>query len=390
MSSSVLLAGGGSIGHVSPLLSLADELRRRDPNVRLHCVGTTEGLERTVLAQHGLSMSVIPRVPLPRRPTPSLLQVPGRLSKAVSAAARAIRESGAEVVVGFGGYVSMPAYLAARRLGVPVVVHEQNALPGIANRFAARFVAGTVAVSFPDTPLPHAVFTGLPIRHVIADLDRAALRDEARAGFGLDPSAPTLLVTGGSQGAQRLNTAMASAADAFAAAGVGVLHVIGPRNELAAPAQSPPYVVLGYADRMELAYAAADLVLCRSGANTVAEVAAVGLPAVFVPLPIGNGEQRRNAAGLLAAGGCLMIDDADLTAGYVRDTVVPLATDAERLGRMSGVARALMPADADRRLADLVIAAIAGSAAPGQPDQSSSPSSPGSPGSQSAPEGESA
>ncbi len=359
MTLSVLLAGGGSIGHVSPLVSLAEELRRRDPAVALHCVGTVEGLERTVLARHDLPMSVIPRVPLPRRPSVELLKVPGRLSKAVDAAARAIRAADADVVVGFGGYVSMPAYLAAKRMSIPVVVHEQNALPGIANRFAARFVAKKVAVSFPDTPLPYAVFTGLPIRRVIADLDRAALAAEARADFGLDADAPTLLVTGGSQGAQRLNTAVSTAADAFAQAGVGVLHVIGPRNELTITVQTPPYVVLGYADRMELAYAAADLVLCRSGANTVAEVAAVGLPAVFVPLPIGNGEQRRNAAGLLAAGGCLMIDDADLTADYIRSTVIPLATDPDRLTRMSGVAKSLMPADADARLADLVEVAAA-------------------------------
>lgn len=357
MSLSVLLAGGGSIGHVSPLLSLADELRRRDPAVRLHCVGTAEGLESTVLAQHDLPMSVIPRVPLPRRPSAALLKVPGRLGKAVSAAGRAIRECDADVVVGFGGYVSMPAYLAAKRLGVPVVVQEQNALPGIANRFAARFVARTVAVSFPDTPLPGAVFTGLPLRRVFGELDRPALRAQARAEFGLAPDGPVLLVTGGSQGAQRLNRAVAESASAFADAGVGVLHVIGPRNELTLPPQTPPYVVLGYADRMDLAYAAADLVLCRSGANTVAEVAAVGLPAVFVPLPIGNGEQRRNAAGLLAAGGCLMIDDAELTSAYVRSTVIPLATDPDRLATMSGVAKSLMPADADSRLADLVEAA---------------------------------
>lgn len=358
MTLSVLMAGGGSIGHVSPLVSLAEELRRRDRTVSLHCVGTVEGLESAVLAQHDLPMSVIPRVPLPRRPSLELVKVPGRLSKAVAAAARAMRAADADVVVGFGGYVSMPAYLAAKRLGIPVVVHEQNALPGIANRFAARFVAKKVAVSFPDTPLPHAVFTGLPIRRAIADLSRAALAVEARAAFGLDPVAPTLLVTGGSQGAQRLNAAVSSVSGAFAQAGVGVLHIIGPRNELAVVEQTPPYVVLGYVDRMELAYAAADLVLCRSGANTVAEVAAVGLPAVFVPLPIGNGEQRRNAAGLLAAGGCMMIDDADLTADFVRSTVIPLATDPGRLATMSAAAQSLMPADADSRLADLVESAV--------------------------------
>jgi UDP-N-acetylglucosamine--N-acetylmuramyl-(pentapeptide) pyrophosphoryl-undecaprenol N-acetylglucosamine transferase len=158
---------------------------------------------------------------------------------------------------------------------------------------------------------------------------------------------------------------LGAAAD-LAAAGVGVLHVAGPRNQLTAPVQSPAYVVRGYVDRMELAYAAADLVLCRSGANTVAEVAAVGLPAVFVPLPFGNGEQRRNAAELLAAGAALTIDDADVDADYVRTTVCALATDPARLASMAGAAKAIMPADADRRLADLVesTAATAGRPAP--------------------------
>jgi UDP-N-acetylglucosamine--N-acetylmuramyl-(pentapeptide) pyrophosphoryl-undecaprenol N-acetylglucosamine transferase len=350
----VLMAGGGSIGHVSPLLALCEELRSRDPGTAFLCLGTATGLESRVLPENGLSVHEIERVPMPRRPGPDLLRLPVRLRRAVASARMAIRTLQADVVVGFGGFVAMPAYLAARREHVPVVVHEQNALPGLANRFAARVVATAVAVSFPETPLPGATFTGLPIRRSLAGLDRAALRTQARADFGLDPDAPTLLVTGGSQGARRLNDAVLSAAPRLAADGVGVLHVSGPNNPLAAPEQVPPYRVVGFLDRMELGYAAADLVLCRSGANTVAEVAAVGLPAVFVPLPFGNGEQRRNAAGLLAAGGCLLVEDAEVDAAYVAGTVSPLARDQGRLEAMAGVARHLMPTDAAARLADLV------------------------------------
>jgi UDP-N-acetylglucosamine--N-acetylmuramyl-(pentapeptide) pyrophosphoryl-undecaprenol N-acetylglucosamine transferase len=356
----VLMAGGGSIGHVSPLLALAEELRRRDPETAFLCLGTATGLEATVLPDNGLAMHEIDRVPMPRRPSVDLLRLPSRLRRAVGSAREAIRTLQADVVVGFGGYVAMPAYLAARREHVPVVVHEQNALPGLANRFAARLVADEVAVSFVGTPLRGATFTGLPIRRTIADLDRTAMRAEARASFGLDPDAPTLLVTGGSQGARRLNDAVLAAAPRLAASGVGVLHVSGPRNPLPAPEQSPPYRVVGFLDRMELGYAAADLALCRSGANTVAEVAAVGLPAVFVPLPIGNGEQRRNAAGLLAAGGCLLIDDADVDADYVAGPVSDLVRDQPRLAAMAGVARELMPSDAAALLADLVERSAAG------------------------------
>jgi UDP-N-acetylglucosamine--N-acetylmuramyl-(pentapeptide) pyrophosphoryl-undecaprenol N-acetylglucosamine transferase len=264
------------------------------------------------------------------------------------------------VVVGFGGYVSVPAYLVARRRHLPLVVHEGNALPGIANKLGARFT-DHVATSFPATPLPHAEYVGLPIRRMISTLDRPALRDEARRTFGLDPDRPTLLVTGGSQGARRINESVAAAADALGDAGVQVLHVVGPNGsaEVTRADGAPPYVVLPYVDRMDLAYAAADLVVCRSGANTVTEVAATGLPAVFVPLPHGNGEQALNARGVVDAGGGLLVQDAALTPEWVRATVPALVTDADRLTAMSAAAADLIPRDADEKLARMVLAAAA-------------------------------
>jgi UDP-N-acetylglucosamine--N-acetylmuramyl-(pentapeptide) pyrophosphoryl-undecaprenol N-acetylglucosamine transferase len=236
------------------------------------------------------------------------------------------------------------------------VVHEGNAVPGIANKFAARYCTEHVAVSFPGTDLPHASYVGLPIRRAISTLDRAALRAEARQFFGLDPQAPTVLVTGGSQGAQRLNEAFAGAAADLQAAGVQVLHVIGPKNTLDVPVSGPgPYVVLPYVDRMDLAYAAADLVVCRSGANTVTEVSGVGLPAVYVPLPIGNGEQKLNAKPVVDAGGGLLVDNDAVTADWVRTTVLPLLQDGGRLATMSAAARGVIRTDADDRLAQLIL-----------------------------------
>jgi UDP-N-acetylglucosamine--N-acetylmuramyl-(pentapeptide) pyrophosphoryl-undecaprenol N-acetylglucosamine transferase len=252
-------------------------------------------------------------------------------------------------VVGFGGYVALPAYLAARRRGVPIVVHEANARPGLANRVGAR-LTGYVAVSVPGTRLPHARYLGLPLGRAVAQLDRAARRIEARAAFGLDADRPTLLVTGGSQGARRINTAVAAAAPALAAAGVQVLHHAGRanadtvrdevRSTLEHAAGAPPYVVLPYIDRMELAYAAADLAVCRAGANTCAELAAVGLPAVYVPLPHGNGEQRLNAAPIVEAGGGLLVADADLDGHWVARNVPRLVCDAEQLATMAKAAAA--------------------------------------------------
>jgi UDP-N-acetylglucosamine--N-acetylmuramyl-(pentapeptide) pyrophosphoryl-undecaprenol N-acetylglucosamine transferase len=356
---SVLLAGGGTAGHVSPLLALADCLRRRDPQVSVTALGTAAGLEARLVPERGYPLLEVPKVPFPRRPSGDLLRLPANLRRAVRAAEDAIDSTGAEVVVGFGGYVSTPAYLAARRRGTPIVVHEQNARPGLANRLGARLAAG-VGVTFPDTHLPHATLTGMPLRREIATLDRAAHRAEARERFGLT-DAPTVLVTGGSLGAQRLNDAFAGAAAALSAAGVQVLHVAGTGKGFVPDAVTgAPYVVLEYCDRMDLAYAAADLVVARSGANTVCELTAVGLPAVYVPLPIGNGEQRLNATAVIAAGGGLLVDDDAVTAAWVGDVVRSLAIDEARLATMAAAAASVGERGGDELLADLVVAAARG------------------------------
>ena len=355
----VVLAGGGSAGHTSPLIATADALRRRSGDVDIVCLGTARGLETRVVPAAGYRLELIPPVPLPRRPSPDLFKVPYRLASAVRSARRVLDDVRADVVVGFGGYVAMPAYVAARRAGVPLVVHEGNALPGVANRFGARCTR-LVFTSFPDTRLPHARFVGLPVRRAISSLDRLGMRPLAREHFGLRQDLPTLLVTGGSQGARRINESVAACASDLAASGIQVLHVAGPRGELAvdpSPAGAPPYVVVPFVDRMELAYAAADAMIGRAGANSVTEAAALGLPAVFVPLPHGNGEQALNALAVVRAGGGLLVDDAAFTPEWVRATVPSLVGDTERLESMSAAARDLIPLDADERLADAVLTA---------------------------------
>lgn len=350
----VILAGGGTAGHTSPLLATADALRRLEPAVEVTCLGTPRGLETTVVPAAGYPLELIPPVPLPRRVNAELFRVPANLRAAVKIARAVLDRVRPDVVVGYGGYVSLPVYLAARRRRVPVVVHEQNALPGLANKIGAR-IARRVAVSFPATPLPKAEYVGLPIRQLVSTLDRAAVRAEARAFFGLDPDRPTVVVTGGSQGARRLNESISASAAAFATAGVQVLHVVGPKNEVVAPRTQVPYVVVNYVDRMDYALAAADLMVCRAGASSVTEAAAVGVPAVFVPLPIGNGEQRLNAQPVVDAGGAVLVADADFTPAWVAEHVVSLATDARQLTAMSARASALIPRDADERLARIVL-----------------------------------
>lgn len=353
-----LLAGGGTAGHTSPLLATADVLR--DDGHDVVCLGTPRGLEVDLVPAAGFPLELVPPVPLPRRPGKALLQVPGKLRAAVKATREVVERTRPDVIVGFGGYVSVPAYLVARRLRIPLVVHEGNALPGIANKLGARFTS-FVATSFPDTDLPHAAYVGLPIRREISTLDRVALQAEARAFFGLDADRPTLLVTGGSQGARRINLAVSSAASDLAAAGVQVLHAAGRPEEAKVErrAGQPPYVVTSFIDRIDLAYAAADLIVCRAGANTVTEVAAVGLPAAFVPLPIGNGEQALNAHPVVQAGGGLLIDDAALTPSWVSHVLVPLVADTERLAHMAAAASDIVRRDADVRLAAMVVEAAA-------------------------------
>ena len=357
----VVVAGGGSAGHIEPALAFADALRRRDPQAEVVALGTERGLDTRVIPARGYPLELIPPVPVPRRPGAELLRVPGRLKAAVDAAADVLRRHRADVLVGFGGYVSAPAYLAARRLRLPFVVHEANPRPGWANRLGARLTP-YVATTFPGTPIAHGRLVGLPIRRSIAGLDRAARRAEGRTAFGLDADRPTLLVTGGSQGARRLNEAAAGAAADLRAGGVQVLHATGPAHVVEVPdggPGAPPYVVLPYLERMDLAYAAADLALCRAGANTVVELTAVGLPAAYVPLPIGNGEQAMIARPVVAAGGGLLVDDEDCTPAWVRATLTPLLTDPARLATMASAAAGSGHPDADERLVDLVLAAAA-------------------------------
>ena len=352
----VVLAGGGSAGHIEPALALADALRQADRTIEVTCLGTERGLETRLVPMRGYELALIPAVPLPRSVTPQLLTVPGRLAGAVHKAGVVLERTGADVLVGFGGYVATPAYLAAKRHKVPIVVHEANPYPGIANRLGAHFTTH-VFTGHPDTKLRNAQYLGLPIRRQIAELDRFAVGDKARAHFGLRPDLPVLLVFGGSQGARSLNSALAGALDAIRAAGVQVLHIIGPRN--AAEAQSAggtvPYVAVPYVDRMDLAYAAADFALCRAGAMTCAELTAVGMPAAYVPLPVGNGEQRLNALPIVQRGGGLLVEDDELSADWIKGALLPVLTNIDQVAAMSEAAATLGRRDADRWLAKAVI-----------------------------------
>lgn len=358
---SVVLAGGGTAGHTSPLIATARALEVLEPGVELVCVGTPKGLEVTVIPEAGLQLELITPVPLPRTLNLDLIKLPYTLTRSVLEARHILKRARADVLVGFGGYVSIPAYLAARLTGVPVVVHEANKIAGIANKIGAKFASFT-ATTFAETHLPGGILLGMPMRRSIThpELTTAQAREE----FGLDLQRRTVLVSGGSQGAVRINEAVEAARETLLAAGIQILHVLGPRNfdeavhTVVTHASGAQYRPVAYVSDMAVAYTAADIMVGRAGAGTVHETAVSGLPVVFVPLPWGNGEQGKNAAELVAAGGGVLIPDAEISAATLSSVVTGILDDPQRLMQMSATCRSMYPADAADTLAAAVLHAV--------------------------------
>jgi UDP-N-acetylglucosamine--N-acetylmuramyl-(pentapeptide) pyrophosphoryl-undecaprenol N-acetylglucosamine transferase len=392
MAIDVLLAGGGTAGHVLPAVATAHALLRRRPELRVALVGVQGGIEERIAAAAELELEHVPAVPLPRRITPALATVPLRLRSAVRSARSLLRSEQVRAVVAFGGYVALPVALAARGR-VPLVLHEQNARPGLANRVASRF-ADAVAVTYASSAqhLAHPErcrCTGNPVQERLRDLDRAQVRAGARVRLGLDADRPTLLAFGGSQGARSINRALAGAAPGLARLGLQVLHVSGPRGHDDAveawrwagveplPGRSsaghpgadgspsdpvdtdavdptrPSVRILPYLDDMSDAYAAADLVLARAGATSLAEIGVLGLPAVLVPYPHATGDhQRANARAAAAAGSAVVLDDADLDAAALEAALRHVLAHA---GTMSLAARTLARPDAAEGVAAVVL-----------------------------------
>ena len=331
-----LLAGGGTAGHVNPLLAVADALREREPDAHVLVLGTKEGLEARLVPLRGYELLIVDKVPFPRRPNRAAASFPARFRGAIAQVRKHLTDRAVDVVVGFGGYASAPAYVAAARAKVPYVVHEANAKPGLANVLGARRAAA-VGVAFAGTRLRGSTVVGMPLRREIVDLDRRALRAEAGAHFGLDPDRPTLLVFGGSLGARQLNAAFGGAWQDVLDAGWQLLHVTGEKSELVDPGAAG-YSLQRYVDRMDLAFAIADFIVSRAGAATVSEISALGIPAVYVPYAVGNGEQALNASSAVRAGAAILIPDGEFTPGRVRTEVIPLLADPARRAAMTEAA----------------------------------------------------
>jgi UDP-N-acetylglucosamine--N-acetylmuramyl-(pentapeptide) pyrophosphoryl-undecaprenol N-acetylglucosamine transferase len=353
-----LLAGGGTAGHVNPLLAVADRLRERDHGATILVLGTAEGLEARLVPARGFELLTIDRVPMPRRPNAQALDFPRALRGTVDAVRRIIVERSVDVVVGFGGYVSAPAYLAARAEHIPLVIHEANARPGMANRMGAMFTP-FVGVAFEGTKIRGGTFVGMPLRREIEQLDRFEARREGIRAFDLDELKPVLLVTGGSSGARSINATIRDSITLILGTGWQVIHVTGEYRDGITDPKLAGYVVVKYLDRMDLALGVADLTLGRSGTSTVAEAAALGIPAVFVPYPVGNGEQRFNARGPVGAGGAILVSDSAFTTEWVADELVPLLRDRATIAEMAVRMATTGALDGTDRMVELIGRAIA-------------------------------
>jgi UDP-N-acetylglucosamine--N-acetylmuramyl-(pentapeptide) pyrophosphoryl-undecaprenol N-acetylglucosamine transferase len=347
-----LLTGGGTAGHVNPLLTVADYLREKNPSDVIFTLGTKAGLEAKLVAEAGYPLLTIEKVPFPRKIGIWALVFPFKFLAAVAQVKKYLRQHKIDIVVGFGGYVSAPAYLAARSLKVPIVIHEANALPGIANKIGNRF-ASAAGKAFRSAEMAHTEFVGMPLRKSIVNLVSNKNPKAAREHFGLKADSFTLLVTGGSLGARSINQTIEATRPLLKAAGIQVLHIIGGQSELSEVSESE-YRRIRYVEQMELAIAASDFAVSRAGAATVSEFSAVGLPALYIPYPVGNGEQKYNLQDLLSAGGCLSVSDAEFSENYVRSTLIPMLSDTKRLQAISEAARSVGVLDGTERFVALI------------------------------------
>jgi len=323
----IVLAGGGTAGHIEPALAVARELRSRYPQLAITFLGTRSGLETRLVPDAGFTLSHITKVKISRTLSPTLLLIPFSLIRSIVQSARLLR--GADALVGFGGYVSGPAYLAAALTRTPIVIHEANARPGVANRMGAHLTPFT-AVSHPvhTGALSDALISGLPLREDIVSAFRAASTDwkaarlQAKRVLGFSDSKPLIFIFGGSQGSAAINAVIAASQQSLQEAGIQMLHGVGSGNAL--PESSAGYHAQNYITDMATAYLAADLVISRSGAVTCAEVNTLGRCALFIPLPIGNGEQELNGLDLVAQGRAEILHQKSFTSEWLIANAQPL------------------------------------------------------------------
>lgn len=360
-----MIGAGGTGGHIFPGLALAAAIREAEPDATVDFVGTERGLEKTLIPNAGYPLHMIDVLPLQRKLGIEPLLAGPALVRATWQARRLLRSLRADVAVGMGGYPSLPVIVAASSLRLPCLLHESGAVAGLANKIAGRLTPN-IALSFDEaaTAFKRPTRTvGMPLGPAIAHMDRAALRSEARAAYGLDDDRVAVLVMGGSLGALSLNELALGLAARWKArddvrivlkAGRG--HLEATQEKLAALGAGHVVNAMEFLDRMELAYAAADVAITRAGAGTVAELPAAGLPAILIPYPHAPGDhQTLNAQPLVAAGAAYVVADREASPDRVGPLLEELIDDRSRLAAMGEKAKGLAKPHAARDLAAWVL-----------------------------------
>ena len=335
----IIFAGGGTAGHIQPALAVARLWRQAHPSDQIIFLGTSSGLETKLVPDAGFDLHLITRVRVPRSLSLDLLKVPLSLLRSISESRKILRE--ADLLIGFGGYVCAPAYLAARLQKVPTVIHEANAEPGWANRLGAHFT-DALAVGLPVNhgPFTDALITGLPLRDDITSVlvthrnaDESTwgqIREQAKRDLGIDPKNKVILVFGGSQGSQAINSVIENVRQGVNQKSISIVHSVGASNVL--PTSHEKYLAFSYIEDMATAYLAADLVIARSGAITCSEVRALAKYALFIPLPIGNGEQSVNADHLVEMGRAQVVDQKTFTPTWLLDNMDSMLARSDHFG----------------------------------------------------------
>ena len=350
----IIVSGGGTGGHIYPAIAIAKGLEEASPGTRVLYVGTGEGMESRIVPERGLEFKPIRARGWQGRKASSLIQALKTNTAGEKEAAAIIKEFKPDAVIGTGGYVCLPVAQAARKAGVPVYLHEQNAYPGLANRLISLWARGSMLTFeearplFPKSARRKAIYTGLPVRPEILSADR----DRAREALGLAKGVPALLAAGGSRGAQSVNFAMLHVIKAFYGRDdVQVLMATGSRDyEKITEALAKENILYEgqknihlypYLDHMELALAAADLYIGRAGATTLAELTVRGLPAVLIPYPFASADhQTWNAKSLVDKGAALLLEDKGLTGPKLLAEAKGLLENPERLAEMAKKSRA--------------------------------------------------
>jgi UDP-N-acetylglucosamine--N-acetylmuramyl-(pentapeptide) pyrophosphoryl-undecaprenol N-acetylglucosamine transferase len=357
-----ILAGGGTGGHVIPALAIANELKK-SYGAEVLFIGTARGIENRLVPAAGYPLQLVRVGALKNVSLITRARTAFDLPRALWDASRTLSEFAPDVVIGVGGYASGPAMLAAVVKHIPTLAFEPNVVPGFANRVVARFVSGA-AVHFEETAkyFRRAEVTGVPVRQAFFEIP--VLIDKKRGG------APTLLVFGGSQGAHAINEAMIRCLPELArqAPGIHIVHQTGERDYNDALAAYGSFAsttgesaeVFKFIEDMPAAFARADLLVCRSGASTVAEITAAGKPAIFVPFPrAADDHQRVNAEALARVGAAVVVEESKLEGVWLAETIAALLGDPRRLQQMSGAARGLAHPHAARDIAAMA-ARVAG------------------------------